>query len=176
MPVLYKPIVIKTATLTFQDYTGSPLTYTAGNLELGSVAPIVEAAQRTFEAVYINSSTGGQLYATIDSGESAPMEFAPKFVAKDLKNNTDSTLRELLTGLYENNVTSQTGFASWVVTNPLTGGGKDTVKIVLTIRDNSNVSHVATFAVNCTTFTAETSGEHASFAPTFAIIGPITWS
>lgn len=176
MAEINKPIVIKSATMTFQDYTGVPLSYSAGSVELGSIAPIVESAQRAFEAVYINGASGGSLYATIDAGESAPVEFAPKLVAKDLKNNADITLRELLTGMFQNNVTAQSGFASYVVTNPLTGDGKNTLKIALTFRDNGATSHVATFPVNCTAFTAEVNGEHATFAPVFAIIGAITWS
>lgn len=176
MAEILNALVVASVRARFLDYTGTPLTYTAGQIEPASVMPVLATA-RGYERVMVTSSTGRDLYATIDTGlDAAGTDLSPMFVAMDPKNATDATLKGLLVGLYTNDVANAPGFGSWVVTNPLTGGGKDTVKFELTITDNEGTDHVCVMPVNCTALEFPASGEHGGFNPTFNLIDEPAWS
>lgn len=172
-----KVLVMTTATVRFLDYTGSPLTHTPTSVEPSSLIPLLTRA-RQFERVMQNSSTGAALFAAIDAGlDATGNDITVDFAFLDPNNTTDATTLELLRGLYEDNLTSKTGFSSWAVTNPLTGGGKDTVKMEITVRDTDGGSNILTVpVVSQSAPTVQAAGLHLSVQAHFNDIGALAWS
>ncbi len=176
MAEVLKPLVVKSATVAFEDYTGSPLTYSAGNIEPASAQPFLTLA-RTYERVMKNSSGGTVIHASVDAGQDAAgRPFDVTYIGNDFNNTTDATNVELHRGLHLNNLAGRTGFGSWVTTGPLAGSGKDTVKMEMTIKDNTGGTHIMTVPVSVTDVQVTVQGEHYGLQATYDPVAEPVWS
>ncbi len=172
-----KVLVMTTATIRFLDYTGSPLTHTPTSVEPSSLLPLLNRA-RQYERVMQNSLTGAALFAAFDAGlDASGNDITVDFAFLDPNNTTDATTLELLRGLYDDNLTTRTGFSSWVVTNPLTGGGKDTVKMEISVKDTDGGANLLTVPVVCHVQpSVQAAGLHLAVQAHFNDVGALTWS
>ena len=168
-------LVVTRVTCRFLDFGAN--IYSAGAVEPSSIAPVL-ATSRQYERVNRNTSAGEALYATIDAGISKDgVDISPVFIAADPNNTTDPTLKELLIGLHDNNLTTKTGYAAWNVVSALTGGGKQECQFELTVYDNEGGANIATMNVAVKELPPMAAqGLHFGFTPVLNVVGAIVWS
>lgn len=171
----FNALVASRVTVRILDFGAN--SYTAGAVEPESIMPILANA-RVKGRVMKNSSAGRALYATIDGGTADEgSDIQPMFVMADPNNTTDTTLKELLLGLFEGNLTSKTGYSTWNVVSPLTGGGNQEAILELTIYDNEGGANIASQNFMVKELPAMSNqGGHFAIQPTLNLTSSVTWS
>lgn len=171
----FNALVVTRVTARFLDFGAN--TYSAGAVEPESIMPLLANA-RIYGRVMRNSSAGKALYATFDAGTADDgSDISPSFVMADPNNTTDATLKELLLGLFENNLTTKTGFAAWNVVSPLTGGGKQECIFEITVYDNEGGANIAQMNVAVKELPPFTNqGGHFAITPVLNLTSSVTWS
>lgn len=171
----FNVLVVSRVTARILDFGAN--SYSAGAVEPESIMPILANA-RVKVRVMKNSSAGRTLYGTIDGGTADEgTDISPMFIMADPNNTTDATLKELLLGLYEGNLTSKTGYAAWNVVSPLTGGGNQEAVLELTIYDNEGGANICTqnFMVKELPPMSNQNG-HFAIQPVLNLTSSVTWS
>jgi hypothetical protein len=120
MALVNAPIIASFQTDSYEDYTGSPLTFTPGKNALKSITPII-TRKRVKEEIPYSTSSGQAPYAHIDAGIDLGTTVEVKYIVTDFKNSTDQNIYYLAKGLHEGG-TMPGGFSAWVVTNQLPAG------------------------------------------------------
>lgn len=132
---------------SFQDGTGTPLTYTPLQMIKGTVTWMPRMPRDKATLLYQQSGAAG-IYDIVDTGVKDALEVKLDIWYTDPKNATDKTMARLMECLYINSFASS-GFSSWVSTNPLPGGSHITadMKITLYSYGGVGVNNVATAPV-----------------------------
>jgi len=169
MALVMAPIVTSFQSDTYEDYTGSPLTFSPGTNVLKSITPII-TRKRTKEEIFYSTSSGAAPYAHVDAGLAPGTTVEVKYIAVDLINSTDKNMYYLAKGMFDGG-TLPGGFSTWVTTNQLpAGAGTSMIKWKPAFKNAAGTAQTYTYVVSAAADPVfEQDGEHYVLKVTWLI-------
>lgn len=169
MALVMGPIVVNFQTDSYEDYTGSPLTFIPGTNVLKSITPII-TRKRVKEEIPYSTTNGQAPYAHIDAGIDIGTTIQVKYIAVDLINSTDKNMYYLAKGMHEGG-TLPGGFSTWVTTNQLpAASGNPMIKWKPVFKNSAGTTQTYTYVVSSAAEPVlEQDGEHYVLTVTWLI-------